>query len=264
MPVLDKDVRKALLEARTMTEAISKIDANEADTRSRVGYFLKSLMGYDRFIHLTSEYRVHAIGDSDYCDLAIKLEQQIKPVMLIEIKKINVDLSDKHVKQAAIYGINVGCEWVLLTNAREWRMYHVTFGQPPETVSLTSWNLLNDDLPLLADKFELISLRNVKRGGLDQFWQKNNALTAQNLLRIILSEPSISMIRRELKRREKIALYPEEIVNGIRKILNESAMSELERMKISLSPKPRMITPKPEQIVECVDSKSIPANQEEI
>jgi predicted type IV restriction endonuclease len=258
---IDKEIKKAFIDARGMVEAIIQCDANEADTRSRIEHFLKSLAGYDRFTHITSEYRVHGIGDSDYCDLAIKIEQgeKVKPIILVEIKKVNVDLSDKHVKQAASYGINVGCEWILLTNAREWRLYHITFGQPPEAIPLTSWNLMNDDITLLVERFDLISLKNVKKGSLAQFWQKNNALTAQNLLKIILSEPSISMIRRELKRREKIALYPEEIVNGIRRLLNESAMSELENMKISLVRKQKPIAPKSSS--ECTTPETLTENR---
>ena len=245
---LDKDVRKALLDARAMTEAIIAADSNEAETRPRIERMLESLMGYNTLTHITREHSIHGIGDSDYCDFVIQLELggKVAPVIIVEAKRVNIDLADKHVKQAASYGINTGCEWILLTNAREWRIYHITFGQPPQAMLLDSWSLMNDDLSKLADKFELISLKNVKRGGLEQLWQKNNALTAQNLLKIILSEQSISMIRREFKRREKIALYPEEIVSGIRRMLNESAMGEMENMKISLARKQKPVAPKPE------------------
>jgi len=252
--LLDKDVRKALLDARVMTEGIIKSDSNEAETRRRIERMFESLMGYDALIHITREHSIHGIGDSDYCDFAIKLERdgKIVPVIIVEAKRVNVELADKHVKQAASYGINTGCEWILLTNARDWRIYHITFGQPPQAVLLDSWSLMTDDLAKLADKFELVSLRSIKKGGLDQLWQKSNALTAQNLLKIILSEQSISMIRRELKRREKIALYPEEIVSGIRRLLNESAMGELENMKISLVRKQRPVVSKP----ECVPAET--------
>ncbi|MFA5064949.1 MAG: type I restriction enzyme HsdR N-terminal domain-containing protein [Dehalococcoidia bacterium] len=245
---LDKNARKALLDARAMTEAIIKTDSNEAETRPRIEKMLESLMGYNTLIHITREHTVHGIGDSNYCDFVIQLEQggKIVPVIIVEAKRVNIDLADKHVKQAASYGINTGCEWIILTNAREWRIYHITFGQPPQAMLLDSWSLMNDDLSKLADKFELVSLKNVKRGALEQLWQKNNALTAQNLLKIILSEQSISMIRRELKRREKIALYPEEIVSGIRRMLNESAMGEMENIKISLARKQKPIVPKQE------------------
>lgn len=233
---LDKDVKKVFNDARLMVDAIIKTDANEAETRRRIERIFESIMGYDTLTHVTREHSVHGVGDSDYCDFAIQLERngKIVPVIIVEVKRVGSELADKHVKQAASYGINTGCEWILLTNAREWRIYHITFGQPPQAILLDTWSLMNDDLALLATKFDLICYKNVKRGGLDQLWQKNTALTAQNLLKIILSEASISMIRRELKRREKIVLYPEEIVSGIRRLLNESAMGELETMKICL------------------------------
>jgi len=259
---LDKETRKALLDARTMMETIIKADVNEAETRRRIERFFDSLMGYDVFKHITREHSIHGIGDSDYCDFAIQLERdnKIKPVIIVEIKKVNVDLSDKHVKQAASYAINIGCEWILLTNGRDWQLYHIVFGQPPQAILVDSWNLMLDDLYILGSKFELIGYRNVKRGGLDQLWQKNAALTAKSLLKILLSEPSISMIRRELKRKEKIPLYPEEIVGGIRRLLNESAMSELENMKIYLVRKQKPVSPKPTSdpnVVECNNSESV-------
>ncbi len=258
MTALDKDVRKVLLEARSMTEVISKSDENESETRRHIEHFLETLMGYGRLSNLTSEHKIHNIGETDYCDLAIHFGDKTKPVILIEIKKVNVDLADKHVKQAASYGINTGCEWILLTNAREWRIYHITFGQPPQAVLVDSWSLMTDDLSKLAEKFDLIGLKSVKRGGLNQLWQKTNALTAQNLLKIILSEPSISLIRKELRRREKIALYPEEIVSGIRHLLNEAAMGEMENIKISLARKQKLPSPKPTQATECIPPKSSP------
>ena len=81
---------------------------------------------------------------------------------------------------------NAGCEWLLLTNGKDWRLYHVTFGQPPETTLVESWHLLTDDPAAVAEKFAMISLKTLKRGGLTQVWQKRNVLTARNILRILL------------------------------------------------------------------------------
>ncbi len=239
---LDKEIRKSLLDARSMIDSIVKSDANEADTRSRIEHIFKSIMGYDLFKHISHEHIIRGVGDADYCDFAIHLESgdKFKPVMLVEIKRVNIDLAIKHLKQAASYAINIGCEWAILTNGRDWQLYHIYFGQPPQTTLVDAWHLMTDELAILANKFQLVCYKNVKRGSLDILWQKSNVLTPRNVLKVILSEPSISMIRRELKRDARIALSPEEIVGAIRRLLNENAVAEIESIKICLPSKPRV------------------------
>ncbi|MFH0942125.1 MAG: type I restriction enzyme HsdR N-terminal domain-containing protein [Chloroflexota bacterium] len=105
---LDKDIKKAILEARCMVETIEKADSGEAETRKRIDHILESLMGYDRFKHLTSEYEIRGAGDTVHCDIAIQLdhEEESKPAMFIECKRVNINLTQKHAGQAASYAIN--------------------------------------------------------------------------------------------------------------------------------------------------------------
>ena len=236
---LDKEVRKAILSARKMMEEVAKADGNEAETRRRVERMFDSLMGYDTLKHITREHAVHGVGDTEYCDFAIQLDdkESAVPVMLVELKRVNIDLMTKHLKQASSYAINMGCEWVLLTNGKDWKLYHISFGQPPQTKLIDSWNLINDDPVKLAEKFELVGYKNVKKDGLARLWEKSNILTAQNLLKIILSEESIRLIRRELKKATDVTVSPEEIVGAIRRLLNEAALAEMDKVKISLPEK---------------------------
>ena len=236
---LDKGVRKAILKARNMIEAVAKADGNEAETRRRVERIFESLMGYDVLKHITREHAVHGVGDTEYCDFAIQLDNKESsvPIVLVELKRVNIDLMPKHLKQVSSYAINMGCEWVLLTNGKEWKLYHVSFGQPPQTKLINSWNLINDDLTVLAKRFELVSYKNIKKGGLSRLWEKSNVLTAQNLLKVILSEESIRLIRRELKKATDVTVSPEEIVGAVRHLLNEAAVAEMEKIKISLPEK---------------------------
>lgn len=237
---LDKGTKKALLNARNMIEDIAEADSNEAVTRQRVERIFETCMGFDVLKHITPEYAVHGVGDAEYCDLAIRLEEKESPIVLVEVKRVATVLSTKHLKQVASYAINKGCEWALLTNGKEWRLYHISFDQPPQTTLIDSWNILSDDLSVLAEKFELICYRNLKRGLLKQVWDKSNILTARNILKIILSENSIALIRRSLKRTKKgIAVSPEEVVGAVRRLLNEASLTELEGIKISLRDKPR-------------------------
>ena len=236
---LDKEVRKTILKARSLIEVAAKTDANEAETRTRIHDIFGMLMGYDRYEHITQEYAIHGAGDTVHCDIAVQLDHKeaSKPDFLVELKRINMDLTSKHLRQAASYAIDIGCEWVLLTNGKEWKLYHISFGKPPQTKLIDSWNIITDDLSILAEKFNIIGYKNIKKGGLPKLWEKSNVLTPQNLLKIILSEESIRLIRRDLKKATEVTVSPEEIVGAVRHLLNEAAVGEMEKVKISLPEK---------------------------
>jgi len=236
---LDKETKKAILSARKLIEEVAKADGNETETRKHVNHIFGTVMGYDIFKHITSEYAISSAGDTLHCDIAVKIEREetSAPDFLVELKRVNMDLTSKHLRQAASYAIDIGCEWVLLTNGKEWKLYHISFGKPPQTKLIDSWNLINDDPVILAQKFNLIGYKNIRKGGLAQLWEKANVLTAQNILKVILSEESIGLIRRGLKRVTDVAVSPEEIVGAIRRLLNEAALAEMEKIKISLPEK---------------------------
>lgn len=238
-PSLDKATRKLILDARNLVEANAKADGNEAETRKRIDYIFQKLLGYDTFKHLTQEYAISGAGDTVHCDIAIQLsrEESSKPDILIEIKRVNIDLGKKHIGQAASYAIDIGCEWILLTNSKDWRLYHITFGQPPQTKLIESWNLLNDDPIALAKQFEIVSYNNLRKQGLDKLWEKRNVLTANNMLKAILSEESIKLYQRRIKKTTGVTVSPEDIVGSFRHLLNEAALSEMDKIKIALPAK---------------------------
>ena len=151
------EMRKAIAWAKQVIEDVARSDANEASTRSRVERIFHDVLGYG-FEHLSHEHAIRGAGLTEHVDFAIQLgkDQDAKPVIMVELKRVGVDLHIKHLKQVSSYAINAGCEWVLLTNGREWRMYHVSFGQPPVTKLVDQWNLLKDETYVLAKNFDLI------------------------------------------------------------------------------------------------------------
>lgn len=268
---LDKATKKALLDARNLVEANAKADGNEAETRARIRHIFGKIMGYDTFKHITAEYAIHSAGDAVYCDIAVQLshEESSKPDIIIEVKRVNIDLRPKHIRQVASYAIDIGCEWILLTNSKEWKLYRITYGQPPQTKSIESWNLLNDDLPVLAKKFEIIGYKNVRKQGLDKLWEIRNVLTTNNMLKVILAEDSIKLYQRKIKKATTITVSPEDIVSSFRHLLNEAALSEMDRIRISLPARQqRAKTPKAAksnstsigQQGEMVDDKTVPSH----
>ena len=236
---LDKETKKALLDARKMIGALAKVDGNETETRKHVNHIFGTVMGYDILNHITSEYAIPSAGGALHCDIAVIINraEASAPDLLVELKRVNIDLTPRHLRQAASYAIDIGCDWVLLTNSREWKLYHISFGKPPQTKLIDSWNLINDDLVVLARKFNIICYKNIKRDGLSRLWEKRNVLTAHNMLGVILSEESIRLIRRSLKKATAVTVSPEEIVGAVRRMLNEAALGEMQKIKISLPAK---------------------------
>jgi len=176
-----------------------KVDGNEAETRRRVERIFESVM--------------------------------------VKLKRVGVELALKHLKQVCSYAIDSGCEWVLLTNSRDWRLYHVEFGQPPKTKMIEQWNLLTDDIKEIGAKFSTISYKNVKKGSLKKLWEKATVLAPDTLLSALVSEDSTRTLRRVLRKNTGVLIEQEDLVRGIRKLLNENAAIELSKIKIDFSQK---------------------------
>ena len=130
---------------------------------------------------------------------------------------------------------------VLLTNGRIWKLYHVEFGQPPITKMVEQWDLLEDDVPELAEKFKSISYKSIKKGSLKKLWEKTSVLLPNNLLTAITSPDSIKVLRRVLKKNSGVIIEPVELINGIQKLLNEAAAIELSRIKINFPEKKKKV-----------------------
>ena len=94
-----------------MVQALEKSDGNEAETRRRIERIFESVMGYDPFKHLSRERAVRGAGETEHVDFAIELEEgdAAKPVVMVEIKRVNVDLAPKHLRQVSSLGANGYC-----------------------------------------------------------------------------------------------------------------------------------------------------------
>src|SRR5882757_5206122 len=115
---------------------LQKRDVSEADTVTVINDMLADICGYDKYLHVTSQYAIRGT----YVDLAVKVDEDIR--FLIEVKAIGIELKDAHVKQAIDYAANEGIEWVVLTNGAFWRIYKVHFGQPIEKILVCEFDAI--------------------------------------------------------------------------------------------------------------------------
>ena len=228
--------RNAFKEARQLIQDVYKMDGNEAETRRRLERVFENLLGYDSLKHLSREHAVKASGLTEHLDFAIRLDgtPDATPIMVVEVKAVGVDLRQKHIKQAISYAINLGCNWILLTNGREWRIYHMEFrhNESPDARLLEEWNLLEGDPAELLKQFDRISYRNVRRGELGRLWETAKVLQPKSLLEAMFSIDSLRSMRRVLKKEAGVLIAFEDIIEGIRKMLNDSATNALEEVGI--------------------------------
>jgi hypothetical protein len=171
-------------------------DVSEADTVTIVKDVLAEVLGYDKYTEVTSEHLIRAT----YCDLAVKLDGKL--AWLIEVKSAGVELKDQHIKQAVDYAANQGCEWVALTNGHRWCVYRVSFRKPIEHTLVADLNLslLNPRKEADLDLLWLISKEGWLKSHLDDYAAQQEALSYYTLGALLLTDPVLSVIRRELKR----------------------------------------------------------------
>lgn len=171
-------------------------DVGEADTVTIIKDMLADVFGYDKYSEVTSEFSIRGT----YCDLATKIDGALQT--LIEVKAINIELKDAHVKQAIDYAANQGVEWALLTNGICWRVYHVVFAKPidHELVVDIDFCALNaksaDDL----DKLYLWCKEGWVRSVLGEYHTQKQALSRYFVGAVVVSDPVLAVIRRELRR----------------------------------------------------------------
>lgn len=178
-----------------LTAAKSR-DVNESDTVTIITDMLADVFGYDKYSEITSEYVIR----STFVDLAIKLDG--KAQLLIEVKAIGLDLKEAFVKQAVDYGANEGIEWIVLTNGVIWQIYKVTFGKPVGYELVLQIDFLNashksqDDL----ENLYLLTKEGLGKSVLGEYHTQRQALSRFFIGAVILSEPVLDVIRRELRK----------------------------------------------------------------
>src|SRR4051812_46884291 len=85
----------------------------EADTRIMTNYFLTEILGYQELSEIKTEYAIRG----EYADYVIQLQR--KKHFVVEVKSIELDISEKHLRQSLSYAANEGIDWILLHNGRE-------------------------------------------------------------------------------------------------------------------------------------------------
>jgi hypothetical protein len=121
---------------------------------------------------------------------------------LIEVKSAGTDLNASHLRQAINYGANQGIEWVILTNAVEWRVFRIKFSQPIEHEEVTGFKIAelssrrDEDLAKLL----LLSKEGQAADAMNAFHQNALVLNRYVIGHLVLADGVVSAIRKEMRR----------------------------------------------------------------
>jgi len=189
-------IKDALKRFQPILRSALDRDVNESDTVSIVTDLLGEVFGYDKYHEVTSEHMIRGT----YCDLAVTVEGKL--CVLIEIKAIGLDLKDKHLRQAANYAANQGCEWVALTNGIIWQIYKMEFGQHIREDLVMEYNLLelNSRLASTAELLYPLTREGAMKSALSDYYAQKQATSRFVLGALIMSDPVVGVIKRELKK----------------------------------------------------------------
>lgn len=188
----------AIKKFQRILELAKSKDINESDTVVIVTDMLSEVFGYEKYSEITSEFSIK----STYCDLATRIDGSLQ--YLIEVKSVDTELKDQFVKQAVDYAANQGTDWVLLTNGIKWNIYKISFGKPIEQELVAEFDFLSLNA---KDKSHLEILFCISREGctksvLSDYHSRKQVLSKYFIGNIILTEPILNAIRKELKKLE--------------------------------------------------------------
>ena len=191
-------------------------DVNESDTSMIVTDMLAEIFGYDKYNEVTRELNIRGT----HCDLATRIDGKYQ--MLIEVKAIGLDLKDPHVKQVVDYAANQGVEWVALTNGAVWRVFRVIFGKPIDAELVLDFDFLtlNHKVSAQLESLFLLTRESMLKSGLYAYHDHLQATNKFYLAAVVLSDPVLETIRRELRRVSDVKVE----VDELRELLREGVI----------------------------------------
>lgn len=215
-----KDYKKKYLR-----KEFSSLD--ESATRIMTNSFLSELLGYQELVEIKTEYRIR----SEYADYVIQLKR--KKHFVVEVKSIDLDINEKHLRQSLSYAANEGIDWILLLNGREIQLYRVNFGKPVTTTLIYKLNLMDkDDFKKAPELLWYLSKKAVERGELETFWKRTNALNPTNLAKVLYSEEVVKRLRNDLKEQTGIYFQVEDVAESLLQVITTSVDFPKPKLKV--------------------------------
>lgn len=229
------DIRKPLKKMLPHLLKAKDQGLNEADTRVRIFEVFEEVLDYDPLEDISSEVQ---IAKGAYADLVVKVEGTAR--FLLEVKAAGTELRDSHIHQAQDYAAKGNIPWVLLSNGVVWNLYHLTFDDRIEYDRAFAIDLsIDDEFDRSAELLGLLHKRSMQKGEIELFWKRRIALHPESIARALFTEETLRLMRRDIRRREKILLDEEEVAHAIRELFSQEIKAHLGPLRITRKRKPK-------------------------
>lgn len=209
-----KDLLKGLKHYRKkyLIEKYQELD--ESATRMMVNSLLIDVLGYREIEEVKTEYAIKGT----YADYVVQVGR--KQHFIVEVKAIQMALSEKHLRQAVGYAANEGIDWVVLTNGRCYELYRVIFGKPITHRRVCSFDLADEEqLKRSVECFGYLTRRAAVTDHLERYWKRFRAMEPTNMARHLYAREVVRFLRRALKKEAKILFPEEEIYDSLHHVI---------------------------------------------
>lgn len=143
---------------------------------------------------------------------------------------------------SAPYAANQGIEWVALTNGNVWKVFRVIFAKPIDAEVVLDIDLLalNPKNSTHLESPHLLTRESMLKSGLHAYHDHVQATSKFYLAAVVLSEPVLETVRRELRRLSDVKLDIDELRAAlkqevIKREVIEGVKAEAARRKVSKS-----------------------------
>jgi hypothetical protein len=228
--------RLKLYKRKYLRKEFSNVD--EAATRIMTNSFLTEVLGYQELVEIKTEYRIR----TEYADYVIQLKR--KKHFVVEVKSIELDINEKHLRQSLSYAANEGIDWILLLNGREIQLYKVGFGKPIKTTLIYKLNLLDsEDFKKAPNLIWYLTKTAIEHNELETFWKRTNALNPTSLAKLLYSEEIVKRLRNDLKEQTGIYFQVEDVAASLCHIIADKIEFPKPKLRIKRQPvqKPQVI-----------------------
>lgn len=196
------------------------LELDESATRLMVNYFLTDVLGYVELDDIKTEYAIRG----EYADYVIQLAR--KKHFVIEVKSIQIDLNDRHLRQSLSYAANEGIDWIILFNGKQIQLYRVLFGKPISFHKVGEFDLGDlTQIKSAAEHLVHLTKPSVKKNELEGYWKRHNALTTESLIKVMYSEDVIRSIRLKVKKLTGINFDQMEVLDSVYNLVNTECKS---------------------------------------
>jgi len=221
------DLKRSLKKYTPFFIQAQKDNLNEADTVQRLIKVFEEVFGYDLMTDISREAHMK----NKFVDIALKVDGVVR--LLVEVKAAGETLRDRHIEQAQNYASNNNYKWVLLTNSVVWNLYHLTFEEGIESELVFSVDLLEDNaFNANADKLGIIHKQAIKKGELEDYWERSTALGPKQLAKALFNESTLGLIRREIRKQSGVLIDIEDLADSIYSMLTQDNKVQIGPLKV--------------------------------